>query len=75
MIEQVLIGVIVASLGVFGYSIRALNKKPIERARNEVGQFVADDPKTPEVNEAWEGGKAPKPKKPRAKKTTTTKKK
>ena len=31
-----------------------------KRARNEKGQLVADDPSTPEVNEAWEGGKAPK---------------
>tara|TARA_R100001163_G_scaffold807_2_gene1348 strand:+ start:1853 stop:2044 length:192 start_codon:yes stop_codon:yes gene_type:complete len=32
------------------------------RARNEKGHLVADDPSTPEVNEAWEGGKAPKKK-------------
>ena len=41
------------------------------RARDEDGHFVADDPSTPEVNEAWEGGKAPKkaaPKKAAAKK-------
>jgi hypothetical protein len=45
------------------------------RARNEKGQLVADDPSTPDVNEAWEGGKAPKaPKKkaaPRGKKSTS----
>tara|TARA_R100001015_G_C4630504_1_gene192164 strand:- start:98 stop:364 length:267 start_codon:yes stop_codon:yes gene_type:complete len=29
------------------------------RVRNEVGKFVADDPSTPDVNEAWVGGKAP----------------
>ena len=29
------------------------------RARNEKGQLVGDDPSTPNVNEAWEGGKAP----------------
>ena len=23
------------------------------RARNELGQYVADDPSTPDVNEAW----------------------
>jgi len=33
-----------------------------KRARNEKGHLVADDPSTPEVNEAWEGGKAPKKK-------------
>jgi hypothetical protein len=30
-----------------------------KRARNEKGQLVGDDPSTPDVNEAWEGGKAP----------------
>jgi len=30
-----------------------------KRARNEKGQLVADDPNTPDVNEAWEGGEAP----------------
>ncbi len=47
------------------------------RARNEDGTLKGDDPDTPDVNEAWEGGKAPK-KKSTAKKTTkkrTTKKK
>ena len=29
------------------------------RVRNEAGKFVADDPSTPDVNEAWVGGKAP----------------
>ena len=33
-----------------------------ERARTETGKFVADDPSTPDVNEAWKGGKAPKKK-------------
>lgn len=30
------------------------------RARNEKGQLMGDDPSTPNVNEAWVGGKAPK---------------
>ena len=30
-----------------------------ERARDEDGKFIADDPDTPETNEAWEGGKKP----------------
>ncbi len=30
-----------------------------KRARNTKGQLKADDPSTPDVNEAWEGGKAP----------------
>ena len=31
-----------------------------KRARNKKGQLMADDPNTPDVNEAWEGGIAPK---------------
>ena len=33
--------------------------KEVKRARNEKGQLKADDPSTPDVNEAYEGGKAP----------------
>ena len=40
------------------------------RARNEKGQLIGDDLSTPDVNEAWEGGEAPKAK---AKKKTTKK--
>ena len=44
------------------------------RARTEEGKFVADDKSTPDVNEAWVGGKAPKStyKKPKQKKTKVT---
>ena len=45
----------------------------IKRARNEKGHLVGDDKSTPDVNEAWEGGEAPK-KKTTAKKKTTKKK-
>ena len=31
-----------------------------QRDRNDDGTLKADDPTTPEVNEAWEGGQAPK---------------
>ena len=41
-----------------------------KRARNEKGQLVGDDLSTPDVNEAWEGGQAPK----KAVKKTTKKK-
>jgi|2_EtaG_2_1085320.scaffolds.fasta_scaffold03738_3 hypothetical protein len=41
-------------------------KKPA-RARGKGGKLKADDPSTPEVNEAWEGGKAPKKKAPKKK--------
>ncbi len=37
-----------------------LNKP--KRARTKKGKLIADDPATKEVNEAWEGGKAPKKK-------------
>jgi len=30
-----------------------------ERAKDVKGKFVADNPNTPDVNEAWKGGKAP----------------
>ena len=43
-----------------------------KRARNDKGQLAADDPSTPDVNEAWEGGKAPKA--PKKKATTRGKK-
>ena len=35
-------------------------KSEPERARTKMGRFVADDKSTKDVNEAWEGGKAPK---------------
>ena len=38
-------------------------KKPAaapKRARKADGKLKADDPSTPDVNEAWESGKAPK---------------
>ena len=47
-----------------------------ERARNDDGHFVADDPSTPDVNEAYVGGKEPaKAKKTPAKKKAPAKKK
>ena len=47
------------------------------RNRDKYGRFVADDKSTPDVNEAWEGGEAPKKstkKKAPAKKKSTKKK-
>ena len=41
----------------FGEEIKASAPK---RARNAKGKLKADDPSTPDINEAWEGGKAPK---------------
>jgi len=40
------------------------------RARNEDGTLKADDPATPDVNEAWEGGKKPKAKRKTKKKAS-----
>jgi hypothetical protein len=39
-----------------------------KRARTAKGKLKADDPSTPDVNEAWEGGKAPAKKRGRPKK-------
>jgi|TARA_R110000824_G_scaffold7686_10_gene34725 hypothetical protein len=38
------------------------NREKAKRARTVKGRFKADDKTTPEVNEAWESGKAPKKK-------------
>jgi len=46
----------------------------LKRARNDDGHYIADDPDTPEVNEAWEGGKAPAKKKAAPKKKAAAKK-
>tara|TARA_R100001460_G_scaffold9557_2_gene22899 strand:+ start:213 stop:518 length:306 start_codon:yes stop_codon:yes gene_type:complete len=45
------------------------------RARNDKGQLVGDDPSTPNVNEAYASGKAPKKKKAAPKKKAVAKKK
>ena len=42
----------------FAKEVKAKKAAP-KRARNSKGQLQADDPSTPDVNEAWEGGKAP----------------
>ena len=51
--------------------VDASESEPV-RARNEDGTLKGDDPSTPDVNEAWEGGEAPK--KTTRKKRTTKKK-
>ena len=53
--------------------VQEADVKEVKRARNDKGQLIGDDPETPDVNEAWEGGEAPK-KKTTAKKKTTKKK-
>ena len=39
------------------------DQKEPKRARNSDGTLKADDKSTKDVNEVWEGGKAPKTKK------------
>ena len=49
-----------ANLAVEVLDTKAKTKKSApKRARNKKGQPMADDPNTPDVNEAWEGGEAP----------------
>ena len=43
------------------------DKKP-KRARGKKGRYKADDKSTPNVNEAWVGGKSPKKRKKNVKK-------
>tara|TARA_R110002110_G_scaffold16383_4_gene71156 strand:+ start:193 stop:543 length:351 start_codon:yes stop_codon:yes gene_type:complete len=54
-------------------------KEVPKRARTKKGRYQADDKSTPDVNEAWSGGKAPvkkaKPKKKTVEIRRTTKKK
>ena len=42
-------------------------KRP-KRARTKLGRYKADDKSTPDINEAWVGGKAPKKKAKKSKK-------
>ena len=42
-----------------GMLMGKIKQKP-KRARGKKGKFLADDPTTKGVNEAWVGGKAPK---------------
>ena len=48
--------------------LTAMKSRKGVRARNEDGTLKGDDPSTPNVNEAWEGGKAPVKRKSPAKK-------
>lgn len=60
-----LIGLCYTIYAIF-FDSEELPEEPPKRARKK-GKFVADDPSTPNVNEAWEGGVAPKPKRGRPK--------
>ena len=44
-----------------GFALEIKTEEP-KRARTAKGKLKADNPSTPNVNEAWEGGKAPKKK-------------
>ena len=41
--------------------------KAPKRARNEEGKFLGDDESTPDINEAWDTGYAPKKKSKKSK--------
>ena len=47
-----------------GYAVetKVVEATEVKRARNTDGTLRADDKKTPDYNEAWEGGKAPQKK-------------
>jgi hypothetical protein len=68
-----IVAVSAADLPIVTNKVSAVNSQPIDkapqRAKNNKGKFVADNPATPE-NEAWVDGKAPAKKKPAAIKGT-----
>ena len=68
-----IVAVAAADLPIVTDKVTEVNSQPIEkatqRAKNNKGKFVADNPATPE-NEAWVGGKSPANKKPAAIKGT-----
>ena len=45
---------------IFGTEIKEAVKVKPKRARGKKGRYLADDPTTKGINEAWVGGKAPK---------------
>ena len=50
---------------IVNYILEVIWGEPVKpkRARTKKGRYKADDKSTPNVNEAWVGGKAPKRKK------------
>lgn len=64
-IVALLLGLCYTAYAVF-FDSKELPDEPPKRARKG-GKFVADNPDTPKVNEAWEGGVAPKRKRGRPK--------
>ena len=46
----------------FAEETKIVEPTEVKRARNTDGTLKADDKKTPDYNEAWEGGKAPEKK-------------
>lgn len=63
-----IIAFVVSVIALILFLSYVLNREPKQpnkivapkRARNKKGQLKGDDPSTPNVNEAWVGGKAPK---------------
>lgn len=70
------VGVIVLDKVMTGSEKQEPVEPPVKpkRARTKKGQFKADDPSTPNVNEAWVGGKEPHPQKRTTRKKQTVKK-
>lgn len=65
-----------AKLSEIEESKQELSSTELERARNDKGHYIADDPSTPEINEAYVAKKkAPAKKKTPAKKKAAVKKK
>lgn len=52
------IGEMLVSIGA-AEEAKVVEPTEVKRARNDDGTLKADDPATPNVNEAWEGGEAP----------------
>ena len=66
-----IVAFVVSVIALILFLAYVLNREPSKpkkitapkRARNKKGQLKGDDPSTPNVNEAWVGGKAPAKKK------------
>ena len=55
---------------VFGTPVKEATKTKPKRARTKNGRFKGDIVGTKDINEAWEGGKAPKKRKKNVKRKT-----
>ena len=65
-IVSLVLGLCYIIYGIF-FDSQELIDEPPKRARDKNGRFVGDNLETDDVNEAWEGGVAPKRKRGRPK--------